>query len=1193
MTLETALARIRQAAETGDTSLDLSRLGLTALPPEIGALTSLQELDLRGNQLTALPPELWKLPALKRLDISSNPLTEIPPQLWRKTDWEELGLRSLNLTALPPEIWELPALKRLDISDNPLPEIPPELWRKTDWEALGLSGLNLTSLPPEIGALTSLQELDLRGNQLDISSNPLTEIPPQLWRKTDWEELGLRSLNLTALPPEIGQLANLQALDLSSNQLTALPPEIGQLANLQTLNLQLNHLTALPSEIGALIRLQKLDLSGNQLTTLPPEIGQLANLQTLQLRYNRLTSLPPEIGALTRLQELGLWSNQLTALPPEIGQLANLQTLDLKSNQLAALPPEIGALTRLQELDLWSNQLTALPPEVWKLPALKQLDISGNQLPEIPPELWRKTDWEELGLSGLNLTALPREVWELPALKRLDISDNPLPEIPPELWRKTDWEELGLGRLNLTALPPEIGALTRLQELNLGRNQLTALPPEIGQLANLKTLQLWNNQLTALLPEIGALSSLQRLDLQDNQLTALPPEIGQLANLQRLNLNGNPLTLALPRALLGYEIFGGNAQEIFRFYRAIWQEGRTLGEARILFIGQPAAGKTSLVWRLKDGSYRENRPSTMTVETHATPFGDFTARVWDFGGQDFMHATHPFFFSARCVYVLVLNVRQTYEQNRVEYWLRTIRAFGGDSPVIIVGNHADAEQHVLDLPQNRLKRDFPNIAAFVQTSASENAGIKSLRAALQEAIESLPHVRVLFARPHLAVKDALEREKERRDIIPYARYRDLCAQEGIEDEEDQKALLALLHDLGVALDFRDEAGEPLCPDGVLNPNWVTNAVYRLITDQELRSTAAGRLTETMTRRILKDYEPWHRNLILNLLQRFELAYPAAADGTLYLPNAMPQDEPPAASDSAWSAALTFEYAYPELPESVITRFIVRAHEWIDSGQVWRWGVLLAWDENRALVRASAADKKIEIRVTGQENTRREMLASIRAHFAAIHKTFTESAGQEAFPIQEFICPAQYPSLRLDYHKLLTYERDGLAEIPETWDRRVIRLNVHEVLNGFVTPESRREDRERLFPEERRMKKEEDKSVRIEVHGNLEGGNIIIGKDNQVKQTIHGSFNAGLSPEVQDTLKQLTAAVQAMLKSMPAEQAEETRDNLEHLQEELKKPKPNRKWYSVSIEGLIQAAENVGKVGAPVVELAGKLLKLLG
>jgi len=36
----------------------------------------------------------------------------------------------------------------------------------------------------------------------------------------------------------------------------------------------------------------------------------------------------------------------------------------------------------------------------------------------------------------------------------------------------------------------------------------------------------------------------------------------------------------------------------------------------------------------------------------------------------------------------------------------------------------------------------------------------------------------------------------------------------------------------------------------------------------------------------------------------------------------------------------------------------------------------------------------------------------------------------------------------------------------------------------------------------------------------------------------------------------------------------------------------KKWRSVSIEGLIKAAENVGKIGVPVIELAGKILELL-
>ncbi len=74
------------------------------------------------------------------------------------------------------------------------------------------------------------------------------------------------------------------------------------------------------------------------------------------------------------------------------------------------------------------------------------------------------------------------------------------------------------------------------------------------------------------------------------------------------------------------------------------------------------------------------------------------------------------------------------------------------------------------------------------------------------------------------------------------------------------------------------------------------------------------------------YEEWHRQLILNLMRRFELAYPDRT-GVWWLPNAMPQDEPPEAAEALWQDALAFAYTYePALPEGVITRFIVRASE---------------------------------------------------------------------------------------------------------------------------------------------------------------------------------------------------------------------------------------------------------------------------
>ena len=42
---QTALDRIRQAANSGAESLDLSNLGLTSLPPEIGQRTNLAAIN--------------------------------------------------------------------------------------------------------------------------------------------------------------------------------------------------------------------------------------------------------------------------------------------------------------------------------------------------------------------------------------------------------------------------------------------------------------------------------------------------------------------------------------------------------------------------------------------------------------------------------------------------------------------------------------------------------------------------------------------------------------------------------------------------------------------------------------------------------------------------------------------------------------------------------------------------------------------------------------------------------------------------------------------------------------------------------------------------------------------------------------------------------------------------------------------
>ncbi len=130
---QTALQKIESCRqlERAAEFLNLSHLGLTQVPPEIGQLSFLKELLIADNQLTSLPPEIGQLSALKQLDLDNN-----------------------QLTSLPPEIGQLSALTRLDLDNNQLASLPPEIGRLSALMWLDLHNNQLTSLPQEMGQLS-------------------------------------------------------------------------------------------------------------------------------------------------------------------------------------------------------------------------------------------------------------------------------------------------------------------------------------------------------------------------------------------------------------------------------------------------------------------------------------------------------------------------------------------------------------------------------------------------------------------------------------------------------------------------------------------------------------------------------------------------------------------------------------------------------------------------------------------------------------------------------------------------------------------------------------------------------------------------------------------------------------------------------------------------------------------------------
>ena len=476
-------------------------------------------------------------------------------------------------------------------------------------------------------------------------------------------------------------------------------------------------------------------------------------------------------------------------------------------------------------------------------------------------------------------------------------------------------------------------------------------------LRNLRYLTVNKVELRILPSEIGQLKDLLHLDLVENNISELPLEISNLHNLEYLDVSLNALPIP-PEILEKVK----KPHEILNYYFS--KKTKRLNEIKLNIIGQGSVGKTSLVQQLVYGEFNslETKTEGISVKywqvTDQIPVKNQQSKIklniWDFGGQEIMHATHQFFLTKRSLYLLVLDSRLTQEENRVEYWLKIIQSFGGESPVLIVGNKID--QHPLDIDRTGLQKKYPNIVGILETSAATGAGIEALKTAIAAQVNNLPHVRDLLPETWFTVKTKLEGLGRETNFITHDKYLELCAENEVSDETSQRTLIGFLHDLGVVLHFQDDPRlEAL---GILNPQWVTNGVYKILNSHTLFQNK-GVLTVAMLDEILNlpEYPRGKRLFIVDMMKKFELCYDIEPDKTFLVPDLLPKDEP----QLTFHGIPAFEYAYPVLPSSVITRFIVRMNQKIDDGFVWRTGVVLKIGDNHALVKADIEDKKITAR----------------------------------------------------------------------------------------------------------------------------------------------------------------------------------------------------------------------------------------
>ncbi len=391
--------------------------------------------------------------------------------------------------------------------------------------------------------------------------------------------------------------------------------------------------------------------------------------------------------------------------------------------------------------------------------------------------------------------------------------------------------------------------------------------------------------------------------------------------------------------------------------------------------------------------------------------------------------------------------------------MKTIRNRGGESPVIVAINKSDEGKQDLRLDERGLKETYPNIVDIKRTSCDPGPwaadSIEALRRQIVSVIladQRLKHVLDGIPGNWLQIKHQVSALASEHSVLRHADFATLCQHPGegnqpIVDDNEQRALLQLLHQLGtiVAHGLEREASAARREVSLLDPNWLTGAVYRIL---EMASTVDQEgefLRHKLSEWLNPDRYPAERHeFILDMMQDPEIALcfrvPIHQEERYLVPEALPANRP---FLGKWpDDVLRFRYRYNYLPPSLIPRLIVESHRNVLPGRPrWRTGVVLVTRDCQVLVLADPDQRRIDLQVDGPTGMRRAALNVALNDLEAVH-----ALNPEAEPVAQVPLPDR-PDEQVRYDYLLELERrfgPNYAFLPEGAKRM---YEVGELLEG--------------------------------------------------------------------------------------------------------------------------------------------------
>jgi internalin A len=778
-------------------------------------------------------------------------------------------------------------------------------------------------------------------------------------------------------------------------------------ANNPFLRYKRSKLSSLPSVIAELKNLTELICSANGIKDISA-LSKLNKLEYVDLSNNSIDDISP-FKKLQTLKKLNLWDNEISQLD-ETALPTSLKYLDLSGNSISDIS-SLEKLTNLLSLNLNINHVSDLTP-LQNLSNLKRLGVCRNQLKDIAP-LANLSSLVHLELVGNLLTDIS-PLQNVTSIRILDIKQNLLNDVTA-LQNFHSLELLDISNNRITSIRPLLSTGRHI-ELFASENRIDSLSHE--EFATFFNFNYENEEYYSVALDIvktqkNNIVQKQRYE-EAAQIRDVEREIKEERDLFRLGKLQTPgkwysedrlkierwfleqRILSNPITSPPIEILTKGSEAVLNYYADSAKEGvKYLYEAKMLIVGQPRSGKTSLRYKLHD--LRSELPledaTTRGIDIERLEFDiidkegnkrPFYYNVWDFGGQQIYQTTHQFFLSHRSLYVLVLDTGKDSignDDTTVNYWLQTIELLGDNSPVLFIKNEKNERQAIIDMLQKKSRFDFIkgdfniDLNALIPGTPTydkkrEDDFIR-LKKEMESELQNLPLIGFSMPKNWVEIRDELEKLSHQYSSISLTDYVTLCKKNGVNDFDRQMELSRIFHDLGVFLHFQDHSA---LEDFIILQNvWATDAVFAVLDNESVKMTN-GKFTDNDLPAIWesKGYPKQVHKKLLALMMKFELCYKVdnTARPVYIIPEMLPEK---VQGDYAWvpKQDLPLQYHYDFMPKGLLTRLIVRLNTFIaqDNGVqlVWKTGVKIdgalldcpntfaeiieAWDSKQLLIRA--------------------------------------------------------------------------------------------------------------------------------------------------------------------------------------------------------------------------------------------------